>query len=505
VFLLKECNFNNVYQNLSAFFTKNQPVKEILPVEIFRIYFTTKHIIKPVELMMILIGLHRMNVTSDRFSDLRKFTSAGAEILEAALASADPQKAVEKTLSSLKKQIDFSGYQKVGLVSIGKAALPMAESVVRSLDTTIKSGIVVSKVVPANANPLLPMMKILRGNHPIPGVESILAAKELIRYIGEFGEQNAILFLISGGASALVTLPAETINLEDIQKLTSLLIACGASIDEINTIRKHLDRVKGGQLAALSSPAVCISLVLSDVLGNRLDVIASGPTVPDPTTFHDALSILKKYDLVASVPEAILSYLKSGVSGIAPETPKANSPIFSRNREIVIGSLEQAMKAAHDRAAALGYKTELLSSLLTGESREAGTSLGAFLRMKARERTAGDPTCCWISGGETTVTLTGNGSGGRNQELALAAVRELDGVAGATLITFATDGEDGRSPAAGAVVTGQTCKKAREKGLDAEVFLANHDSYSYFSEIESAIITGSTGTNVNDLVVMLLD
>lgn len=446
-----------------------------------------------------------MNVTSDRFTRLKQLPPAGADILEAALASADPQQAVQKALSGLRLLDDLSACRRVGLVSIGKAALPMAQSAVKSLGSIIKSGIVVSKVIPDNASVILPTMKILRGNHPIPGVESIQAAKEIIHYVGKFGKSDAILFLISGGASALVTHPVEGVSLEEIQQLTSLLMACGADIDEINTIRKHLDRLKGGQLAAFTAPAVGISLILSDVLGNRLDVIASGPTVPDPTTFHDALSILKKHNLTENVPESILSYLKNGEAGKSPETPKPEDPIFSQNRAMVIGSLEQAMQAASCKATALGYQTELLPDLLTGEAKNVGSGLSTFLRMKARERKESDAPRCWIGGGETTVTLTGNGSGGRNQEVALAAVRELDGLHGATLITFATDGEDGRSPAAGAVVTGETCEKARQKGMDVDQFLANHDSYSFFKELECAIDIGSTGTNVNDLVVMLLD
>jgi len=478
-------------------------VKLILPVEKFRTYFTTKKSIIPVELMMNLTGMYRMNVTSDLFTDVTRYSPPGAAILAAALASADPQQAVARGLSGLNQKFDLSRYTKIGLVSMGKAALPMALSAVRILGTRIAAGIVVGKVLPENANRQLSAMKVLRSNHPVPGQASIQAAEEILHYVDGFDSNDAVLFLISGGASALVTLPAAGISLEQMQSVTSSLLACGASINEINAVRKHLDRIKGGQLAARTAPAASLSLILSDVLGNPLDVIASGPTVPDPTTFRDALSVLEKYDLAAKLPESVLDHLRQGEKGAIAETPKPGDSLFQKNHTEIIGSLEQSMQAAHHEAGRLGYTSEVLSPLVTGEAREQGKRLGKFLRVKALEQKPGESKRCWIAGGETTVTLTGDGAGGRNQELALAAALELDGMAGVTLITFATDGEDGRSPAAGAVVTGKTCETARQSGLNAHEFLAGHNSYLFFKAVDSAIITGSTGTNVNDLVVML--
>jgi hydroxypyruvate reductase len=297
------------------------------------------------------------------------------------------------------------------------------------------------------------------------------------------------------------------VDLSDLTEITTLLLGCGASIDEINTVRKHLDNVKGGGLAAKAAPKPCYSLILSDVLGNRLDVIASGPTVPDPSTFDDALAILEGYGLTAFVPSSVLARLTAGMNGSIPETPKPGDGIFSKNHAMIVGSLERSMQGAEKAASQAGFETELLSPLTTGEACQEGRRLGEFLKQKAAVRQQGDQPVCWIGGGETTVTLgsQNHGRGGRNQELALAAVNCLAGLEGAALITFATDGEDGQSPAAGAVVTGATQQQAVELGMDPDAYLKNHDSYSFFHALDTAIITGSTGTNVNDLVILLLD
>jgi hydroxypyruvate reductase len=284
-----------------------------------------------------------------------------------------------------------------------------------------------------------------------------------------------------------------------------LLLDCGANINEINAVRKHLDDCKGGKLAKSTSPAACISLILSDVPGNGLDVIASGPTVADPTTFADALAVLKKYDLLDDVPETVVSFFTDGINGIVLDTPKPGNAIFNGNRAEIITNLEKAMHAAKNRAIELGYSAEFYSPFLTGEANENGIHMAEFLCKQASLRQTDNAPHCWIAGGETTVTMKGRGFGGRNQELALAAVSGLAGVPGAALVTFATDGEDGQSPAAGAVVTGATLQQARGKGMDPADFLMRNDSYTFFAGLNAAIITGSTGTNVNDLVLLLLD
>jgi len=446
-----------------------------------------------------------MNVTSSNFISLGEKAVSAAEIISAALESANPFVAVKKAVQSLNSEVDFYSFDKVGLVSIGKAAVPMAGAALSALPGRISHSLIVTKSLLGKDDYDFSRSKILQGSHPVPDEKSIQAGREVLEFAKSFNKEDAILFLISGGASALVTNPVNGITLDDLQKITALLLSSGASINEINAVRKHLDTVKGGGLALAAAPAAFYSLILSDVPGNVLDVVASGPTVADTSTYGDALATLSKYDLKTRVPESILAILTDGASGILPETPKPGNPIFFKNRSLVIGSVEQAMQAAGDTARKIGYKVELLTPLLTGEASMQGKRLAGFLKQHVQNHKSGDPACCWVTGGETTVTLTGTGIGGRNQELALAAAIELEGVEGVSLITFATDGEDGQSPAAGAVVTGATCRLARSKGLDPVDFLSRHDSYSFFNAIDASITTGSTGTNVNDLAVLFLD
>jgi glycerate 2-kinase len=456
---------------------------------------------------MILKGHSRMNVISRQFEALGERASTAAEIIKAALDAANPAIAVSESLQKLQGDKGFAVIPRIGLVSIGKAAIPMAMAAKEVLGERITNGIVVSKSIPEGSVDTLQGFRLMQGNHPVPGELSLRAGGEVMQFVTVSNGIDGFLFLISGGASALVTLPADGVDLSDLMKTTNLLLDCGASIDEINAVRKHLDEIKGGGLTAKAAPLPCYSLILSDVLGNRLDVIASGPTVPDPSTFADALKTLKKYELSTSVPSSVLARLTTGKKGSTPETPKPGDAIFSKNQSLIVGSLERSMLAAEKAAIRAGYGTELLSPLIIGEASQQGRRLGEFLKQKAAARKPGDQPLCWIGGGETTVTLgvQNHGSGGRNLELALAAVNSLAGLHGAALITFATDGEDGQSPAAGAVVTGATRQQATEHGMDPDEYLINHDSYSFFHALDAAIITGSTGTNVNDLVILLLD
>ena len=446
-----------------------------------------------------------MNITPEMLHSSRYPAKHVADILNAALHSVDPDNATANALQKLQLEVDFSLFHRVGLVSIGKAAIPMAQAALQVLGDQIDSGIVVAKVIPATFSYFTENFRVYQGNHPLPGEDSVFAGEEVIKYLAEFDTQEAVLFLISGGASALVTHPVYAVELADLVEATQLLLDCGASIDEINTVRKHLDDCKGGGLAAYTSPATCISLILSDVIGNRLDVIASGPTVADSTTFANAMTVLEKYDLQDKVPKTVLCFLTDGRNGKILDTPKPGDDIFESSRAEIIASLEQAMQAATTRAAELGYMAEFYLPLLTGEARDRGVQLGDFLRHQAALRHPGDAPRCWIGGGETTVTKKGSGYGGRNQELALAAVEGLAGVPGAALITFATDGEDGQSPAAGAIVTGTTLQEAHDMGINPANYLFRNDSYTFFAALNAIIVTGSTGTNVNDLVLLLLD
>jgi glycerate 2-kinase len=297
-------------------------------------------------------------------------------------------------------------------------------------------------------------------------------------------------------------LPVEGVTLEDLRALTNALLRCGATINEMNALRKHLSQVKGGGLARLAQPARVLSLILSDVLGSPLDVIASGPTAPDSTTFAGALAVVEKYRLREQVPFAIITHLERGGRGDIVDTPKANDPLFARVTNVIVADNSTACEAATNAARARGYRTQLLSTQVQGEAR----LVGADLAQKAKETRlrGGALPACLIGGGETTVTLRGEGKGGRSQELALAAARELAGLKNVVLLGAGTDGTDGPTDAAGALADGTTIARARALGLDADAFLANNDSYNFFSRLGDLVITGPTNTNVNDLMVVLM-
>jgi hydroxypyruvate reductase len=298
--------------------------------------------------------------------------------------------------------------------------------------------------------------------------------------------------LISGGGSALVTTPHEGISLEDMQAFTSLLLSCGARIDEINILRRQLDRIKGGGLLRATKAKV-ISLILSDVIGNPLETIASGPTVPNPTTRADAIAILKKYGIAAKAPDAIMKYLE--VESLLPN----NQEQASRVQNMIIGDNKLAAQAAMAQAQREGFTSEILTNELQGEAREVGMMLAKRLREEIGTRPR---PFCLITGGETTVTIKGNGKGGRNQELALAAVNELADERDVMLIALATDGDDGPTDAAGAVATGETRQRAERLGIDAADYLSRNDAYPFFDALGDLLRTGPSGTNVNDLIFL---
>jgi hydroxypyruvate reductase len=312
-------------------------------------------------------------------------------------------------------------------------------------------------------------------------------------------QDDLVICLMSGGASALLVSPAPGLTLADLQSLTSALLACGASIYEINTLRKHLEQLKGGGLARLAAPARVATLILSDVIGNPLEVIASGPTVPDPSTFTDAYHILEHYRLIDHVPPGVIRHLEYGRAGQIHETPKPGEPLFSRVQNLVIGDNLQAALAALEQAVREGFHTLLLTTYLQGEARQAGSALAAVARqIDAPGHPLPRPTCL-AAGGETIVTLQGDGLGGRNQELALGAVAGLAGLDDILLATLATDGGDGPTDAAGAIVSGETLERARQAGMQPEDYLARNDAYHFFDALGDLLKTGPTQTNVNDL------
>lgn len=408
-------------------------------------------------------------------------------VLAAALEAVDPAEAVRRSLPHL------SG--KVYGLGIGKASIPMLTALAEAIP--LSGALAISK----HASPLdRNLFPVLLGGHPIPNLDSLRAGEAALQFVSALNEEDTLVCLISGGGSALMTAPY--VPLEDMQTLTSLLLACGARIDEINTLRRQLDRVKGGGLARATKAKV-VSLILSDVIGNPLEAIASGPTYPNPTMAEDALKILEKY--FSRLTTETLRHRESlnSVTQWLRGSEVLQSAGFepSRVKNIVIGDNRLASQAAMEQAEREGFEVEILTNELQGEACEVGAMLAKRLREEKLQR---NRPFCLIAGGETTVTLHGNGTGGRNQELALAAVEELRGVEGAMLISLATDGEDGPTDAAGAVVTGETCQRGERLGLDAAGYLSRNDAYHYFQKMGDLIRTGPSGTNVNDLVFLFV-
>jgi hydroxypyruvate reductase len=336
--------------------------------------------------------------------------------------------------------------------------------------------------------------------HPYPDERNVRAAQAIARIAEGAGEGDNLVALISGGGSAMLTLPAEGLTLTDLRAITEALQKAGAPITALNTVRKHCEQLKGGGLARLAYPARVWAFILSDVVGDSLDVIASGPTAPDPTTYAQALEVLTNYTVRDAVP-AVTAHLEAGARGERPETVKPGDPALSHVTNMLIGSNRLALEAARRHATDQGWRVVGFEFGVEGEARIVGMNL-ALMAQDMRQRS--DRPACYLLGGETTVTVHGDGRGGRNQELALAAAIALDGVDNVAVAAFATDGVDGQSPAAGAIATGETCARARAMGLKPEDYLNNNDSYTFFKEVGGLIELGPTGTNVNDIAVALV-
>ena len=398
-------------------------------------------------------------------------------ILSAALRAVDPAEAVRKHIPKINGDVYGLG--------IGKASIPMLTALAEAIP--LSDALAISKHDSGLSRDLFP---VILGSHPVPDTRSLYAGQRVLAFVSALHAEDTLVCLVSGGGSALVTAPYEGITLEDMQTLTSLLLSCGARIDEINTLRRQLDRVKGGGLARATKAKV-ISLILSDVIGNPLEAIASGPTYPNPTNNVDALAILKKYGIENEVPDSITKFLES-------ESKLADAQLGSQN--MIIGDNAFAAQAALEQAGREGFSAEVLTNELQGEAREVGMSLAIQLKEDVSIRPR---PFCLVAGGETTVTIRGDGKGGRNQELALAAVSDLAGEKDVILISLATDGEDGPTDAAGAVVTGESAWRAERLGVDAADHLSRNDAYAFFDALGDLIRTGPTGTNVNDLIFLV--
>jgi hydroxypyruvate reductase len=410
-------------------------------------------------------------------------------IFRASLAAADPEAAVSRHLIKLNTR----QYRRVFVVGAGKAGASMAKAVETALGAQIAAGLVNVK---DGHTAKLRRIELNECGHPVPdqrGVEGALRIAEIAR---QAGEEDLVLCLISGGASALMPAPVPPITLGEKQAVTRLLLASGASIHEINAVRKHISAIKGGQLARLAAPARVEALLLSDVIGDDLDVIGSGPTAPDASTFAAAVAILEKYGIFDRVPASVRDRLTRGHT----ETPKPGSTLFRNVRNTVVGSNRLALDAAAAKAKELGYNTLVLASEIEGETRDVARMHAAIAREIARYGRPAKPPACIITGGETTVTLKGQGLGGRNQEFVLAAAIDIAGLPGAVVFSAGTDGTDGPTDAAGAIADGSTLRRKP----DARAFLDANDSYHYFEALEDLVKTGPTNTNVMDVRLVMV-
>jgi glycerate 2-kinase len=438
-----------------------------------------------------------------------KLRSDALSIFQAGIQAANPVDAVERylriegdTLSVAQKSYPLGSFKRVWIVGMGKASAIMAKPLMERLGDRISGGII--NVKHGHRYPLTGV-RLVEAGHPLPDEAGLRGTQDMIQLLEKTGEEDLVFCLISGGGSALSPAPAADLSLGDKQGVTRKLLDCGATIHEINSIRKHLSQIKGGRLARLAQPATLISLILSDVIGDDLDTIASGPTVPDPSTFYDCLRILARYNLSEVIPHTVLRHLERGARGESPESPKDKDPAFQRTQNVVVGSNAQALSAAREKAKQLGYNPLILSSFVEGETREVARVHTAIAKEVLQYGNPVPRPACIISGGETTVTMRGNGKGGRNQEFALASALEMEGLEGVLVLSGGTDGTDGPTDAAGAVVSGQTVDRGRQLGLEAEVHLENNNAYPFFHPLGDLIMTGPTLTNVMDLRLVMVE
>jgi len=439
---------------------------------------------------------------------LEKLRSDARAIFEAGLKAVDPINAVKNHIkrdgNKLRLQdmeYELGDYENIYVVGMGKAAASMAKAIEEILGDKLTQGIVNVKY--GHTAPL-DKIKTNEAAHPVPDEAGIAGSKEIIELLKQTGDKDLVICLISGGGSALLPSPAGDLTLEDKQGVTKALLECGANIHEINSIRKQISAVKGGRLAEHVYPSTLISLILSDVIGDDLDVIASGPTVPDTHTFHDCRNIIQKYKLDERVPKRVIEYIEKGCDGEIEDTPKADSPVFKRTQNTIVGSNIIAVNAAKEKAEKLGYNSIILSTFIHGETEEVAKVHTAICKEIISSGNPVKKPACIISGGETTVTIEGKGQGGRNQEFVLAAAIDIEGLDNTIVLSGGTDGNDGPTDAAGAIADGTTIHRAGELGLNAYQYLCENNSYNFFKPLGDLLITGPTNTNVMDLRVLLV-
>ena len=398
-------------------------------------------------------------------------------------------------------KIQLDSIKNIFVIGAGKASAAMGHYVECILGDLITGGHIVVKY---GYSCKLKRIKVTEAGHPIPDTRGFEAAEEIKRLSYKAEESDLVICLISGGASALLADLPEGILPEELYIVNNLLIRCGATINEINSVRKHLSRLKGGQLARIIRPAKLMTVILSDVTGNPLDVIGSGPTVPDASTFSDALKVIEKYNLTADITSGVLNYLKDGANGMHPETPKPGDPLFEGAINILSGTNQLALKAAKNLAGSLGFKSYIIDSEMNGDV-ESVCETVLNTAVSFRKNNDIQKPACLLYGGETTIKVSGNGLGGRNQHLVLSAAIRLSNIPGITLLSAGTDGTDGPTDAAGAVADAETIRRARSLHEDPENYLCEFNSYSFFKRVGGLILTGPTFTNVMDLVVVLVE
>lgn len=446
-------------------------------------------------------------MTCDRRS-LAQLRQDARRIFDKGVVAVDPCVAVQQHVTREGERLhvdgriyDLQAYRHLYVVGAGKAGATMAQGLEGILGDRLTAGAVTVKY---GHTASVGRVTLHEAGHPLPDAAGVTGADAICQLAQQAGDEDLVICLLSGGGSALLPAPLAGISLAEKQVLTELCLECGASIDEINALRKHLSFLKGGQLARWVSPATLITLVLSDVVGDHLDVIASGPTVPDASTFQDCWNILARYDLLKQLPESIRTHLEQGRAGQVSETPKPGDPLFAHSQTVMIGSNRLALRAACAEAQVLGYKTLILSSSVQGEAREVARMLAAIgqeIRLSGMPVTT--PACVLV-GGETTVTIQGPGKGGRSQEFALAAALDIAAWDGIVVLSGGTDGTDGPTDAAGALVDGHTIARAQTLGLNAEAYLKRSDSYAFFAALDDLVKTGPTGTNVMDIYLALV-
>ncbi len=430
------------------------------------------------------------------------------EIFRAALKAVDPIEAVfryvklvDGVLQVGERRFEFKDYDRILVVGAGKAGAPMVKALEDLLGDRISDGVIVVKE--GHGLPLQ-HVRTHEAGHPVPDERGIRGAEDILSLVSAAGERDLVLCVISGGGSALLVAPAEGVTLEDKQEVTRLLLACGADIHDINTVRKHLSRAKGGWLARCAHPATVVTLILSDVIGDDLNVIGSGPTVPDPSTFADARGVFKKFDIWERVPSSVKGRIQLGLKGDIQDTPKSGDVAFQRCYAELVGTNIQALIAAGKEAERQGYRALILSSTVEGEAREVVKVLTAIAKEVRSSGNPLPPPACILWGGETTVTLQGDGKGGRNQEFALASALIIDGQENVVVLSAGTDGTDGPTDAAGAIADGTTVTRAKAKGLDPLDYLRRNDSYHFLQALGDLVITGPTRTNVMDVYMVLV-